>query len=560
MQIKRSIFTPVLVALIAMASGGWFLQRGIAQERNVYFQARLFDEVMHHLSERYVDERDPSDLYKMAIDGMIRELGDPHTGFMTAKDYESLRVQTQGEYGGLGIQIEVRDGWVTVISPLPGTPAERAGLQAGDRIVEVDGSTTRGWSSDDAVGRLRGPKGTPVDLRVARIGVDEPIPFRVVRAEIQVKSVPSAYMLEPGIGYVELTVFSETSTQELREAIAELQGQGMRKLILDMRNNPGGLLDQGVSVSDLFLTNGQGVVEIRGRSPQNNQKYQARDGDSYPGVPVAVLVGPFSASAAEIVAGALQDHDRALVLGETTFGKGSVQTLIPLQANNFLKLTTARWYTPSGRSIQKPTGVDDGRPTVASATADAIEEEAASDDTTGLERFRTAGGRVVFGGGGIRPDLIVRPDTLSLAEQEFARAAQRHGSKFADVLYRFSIQYAREHPELQPGFAVTQGLLDGFYRALLEAGIEVERDAYDRAHRWVGHNVAVEISRAKWGQLGLRRRLNQQDPRIGLAADLLRGASSPQALFQAAERLAATQGSEGGGGSSAQANRPAGHP
>lgn len=291
MKIKRSILAPLVVALIALATGGWLLQQGTSQERNVYFQARLFDEVLHHIADRFVDETDTSDLYRMAIEGMLQELGDPHSVFMTPEDYAQLRIATEGEYGGLGIQIDVRDDWVTVIAPLPGTPGERAGLQAGDRIITVDGESTYGWTSQKAVSELRGPKGEAVDLGVARVGAEEPIEFRVVRDEIHVQSIPSAYMMEDGIGYVELTTFSETSADELRQAIDSLRAQGMQGLILDLRGNPGGLLEQGIAISDLFLESGETVAETRGRLQHMNQAYGTSDADHYPNLPLVVLVG-----------------------------------------------------------------------------------------------------------------------------------------------------------------------------------------------------------------------------------------------------------------------------
>jgi len=535
MKIKRSILAPVLVATLALASGGWLLQKGGTQEQNVYFQARLFEEVLHHVSDRFVDPQDPAELYRKAIDGLLYELGDPHTTLMSPKDYEQLRVQTEGEYGGLGIQIDIRDGWVTVIAPLRDTPAERAGLQAGDRIVEVDGESTRGWTVDEAVERLRGPKGKPVDLRVVRSGVDEPIPFHIVRDEIRVPSVALAYMVEDGVGYVELSVFSETSTRDLKAAIDDLRAQGLKGLVLDLRQNPGGLLDQGVSVSDLFLDEGKVVVETRSRIPAQNQQFRATGADEYPGMPIVVLVDEGSASASEIVAGALQDHDRALVLGRPTFGKGSVQTLFPLSGGNHLKLTTARWYTASGRSIQKPYT----RGLAANGTAAGGTD---ADSGAAQPEYRTAGGRVVYGGGGIRPDVIMEDDTLSTAEQTFVRSLQRHGSKYRDAVFSYAVKYVREHPELQRDFPVTPAMLDGLYAALQEAGVDVPRSEFDRASRLVSRNLAVEITRAKWGSAEARRRLNMEDPWIRLAADLLKQADDVESLFAAAERYRATHG------------------
>src|SRR5690606_7377532 len=304
----RAFLAPLTIAAVALASGGWLLQRGASREGNVYTQARLFDEVLHHISEKYVDAKDPTTLYRMAIDGLIYELGDPHTAFMTPKDYEELKVQTQGEYAGIGAEIDVRDGWVTIVGPLPGSPAERAGLLAGDKIIEVDGESTRGWTTNDAVKVLRGPKGKPVDIRIMRVGVDEPIPFRVVRAEIHIDAVRTKYMIEDGIGYIDLRVFNESTTQELRQAIDELRGQGMRGLVLDLRGNPGGLLDQAISASDLFLPRGVQIAELRGRTPEMSQRFVSSSDDQYPGLPIVVLTGPMTASASEILAGALQDH------------------------------------------------------------------------------------------------------------------------------------------------------------------------------------------------------------------------------------------------------------
>lgn len=532
---KRALLTPLMVALVALSTGGWFLQKGVSEERNVYAQARLFDEVMQVVKARFVEDQGESDLYDMAIDGLLQELGDPHTSLMDAREYQELQVQTRGEYGGLGIQIAVRDGWVTVITPLPGTPAERAGLMPGDRIVQVEGESTRGWTEDKAVSVLRGPKGKPANITIARAGVEEPIPFTVERAEIHVSSVPSAYMVDPGIGYVELSVFSETSGRELEEAIDRLGQQGMRKLILDMRSNPGGVLDQAFAVADLFLDRGQTVLETKGRTSVDNQRFTARSRQKYGDLPIVVLVNGNSASATEIVAGALQDHDRALVLGDRTFGKGSVQSLFPLSSGNYyLKLTTARWYTPSGRSIQGPYGLGEEHLV-------ALEEDG---DEEGVEVFFTDAGREVEGGGGIAPDLVLK-DTLTSEEQTYVRVMNGFGPSFWDALYGFAFEYVREHPDLRPDFPVTEDMYDGFYDALLERDVQVERAVYDAAREWVGRQLAYRITYTKWNQETARRRFNSEDRQVRVATDILRKADSPSSVFalaashEEAERRAA---------------------
>ncbi len=527
MRIKRGLLAPSVIAGVALATGGWLLQRGASQEGNVYFQARIFDEVLHHISDRYVDPLEPSTLYRMAIDGLIYELGDPHTAFMTPEDYDALRVQTQGEYAGIGSEIDVRDGWVTIVSPLPGSPSERAGLQAGDRIIEVDGRSTRGWSSNDAVRELRGPKGQPVELTVQRVGVEEPIRFRIVRDEIHIQSVPAKYLIEDGIGYVQLRAFSESTTDELRTAVQELRSQGARGLVLDLRRNPGGLLDQAISASDLFLGRGKVVAELRGRTPDMNQKFTTTTEDRFEGMPIVVLVGPSTASAAEILAGALQDHDRALIVGERSFGKGLVQSLYRLPAGHWLKLTTARWYTPVGRTIQRPFHVREDAEDGDERDSGAAKER---------EVFRTVGGRIVYGGGGITPDIEVEPERLNEAELEFAQAVQRHGSRYRDVLYAYAIRYVHDHPELTPDFEVTPAMLSGFYQALQDQGIEVERRVFEGASRWISYDLGAEIALAKWNRETSQKRWNAEDPQIRVAVELLREARTPDGLFAAADR------------------------
>jgi carboxyl-terminal processing protease len=253
------------VILVAVFSGGWFLQQGVEQQQNVYSQVRLFEEVVDHVSARFVDPVDRSRLYDSAIEGVLRDLGDPNTSFLPAQAYENLRIRTEGEYGGVGLEITERNGLITVVTPLPGTPGTRAGMRAGDAIVEVEGESTEGWSVDDAVDRLRGRPGTDVAVTVRRPGVDAPIPFTVTRAVIELLSVPFAVEVAEGIGYVPLQMVSESSSREIRDAISSLQEDGLRGLILDLRGNPGGLLDEGVAISDLFLDPGDAIVETRGR-------------------------------------------------------------------------------------------------------------------------------------------------------------------------------------------------------------------------------------------------------------------------------------------------------
>src|SRR5687768_2679787 len=342
-----------VVALAALVTGGWFLQRETEPAGSVYQQARLFDDVLAHVADYYVDSLDERQLYQMAIDGMLDELKDPYSVFLKPDDFRQLSEATTGNYSGLGIQIDVRDGWITVVAPLPDTPAERAGVQTGDRIVELDGRSTEGWKQDQAVKELRGPAGTKAALKIRRSGVDQLITFNLTRATIHIRSVQVSMMLDDHVGYVSLSPVNETSAREVAQAVDTLLKQGMKSLIFDLRGNPGGLLDQGVAVSDLFLDPENEIVETRGRAPGSSRQFNDSKPQRWPRLPVVVIVNGGSASAAEIIAGALQDHDRALLVGTPTFGKGLVQSFWRLTPESGLKLTTARWFTPSGRTIQR---------------------------------------------------------------------------------------------------------------------------------------------------------------------------------------------------------------
>ncbi|HIF05701.1 MAG TPA: PDZ domain-containing protein, partial [Gemmatimonadetes bacterium] len=284
MRGTRSVWGPPVVLAVALITGGWFLQRGVEQEANVYLQARLFEEVLDHVTDRYVDPVDRSGLIGLAIDGVLEELNDPHTSFIDSEAWDRFRFRSgaDADYGGVGLEIVERDGWVTVITPIPGGPALRAGIKAGDRVVEVEGVSAEGWETDGAAGLLRGEPGTDVDLLIDRPGVDEPIPFTLTRAVIELLSVPFATMVDAGVGYIPLQVFSETSGSEVRRAIERLQQEGLESLILDLRDNPGGLLEEGVGVADLFLEDGSPILETRGRAAGQNQNFNAANAEMVP--------------------------------------------------------------------------------------------------------------------------------------------------------------------------------------------------------------------------------------------------------------------------------------
>jgi carboxyl-terminal processing protease len=515
----------------ALASGGWLLQHESGPEGSVYQQARLFDEVVAHVADYYVDQIDERRLYQMAIDGLLNELGDPYSTFLKREDFRALSEQTTGTYTGLGIQIDVRDGWITVIAPLPETPAERAGVRSGDRIIRLDGRTTEGWKNDQAVRELRGPAGTGAELIIRRPGVNEPIVFNITRAAIHIRSVNLSMMLDDRVGYIALNPVSETSAEEVGHAITELTGRGMRSLILDLRGNPGGLLDQGIAVSDLFLDPGQAVVATRGRAPNTSRTYRDSRRQTWPDLPIVVLVNGGTASAAEIIAGALQDHDRAVVLGTPTFGKGLVQSLWELAPGTALKLTTARWYTPSGRTIQRPSKSEEEQAEEVAAAGRAVDSSTA--DTTLV--FKTDGGRTVYGGGGIRPDIFVAADTFTSVERRFVQALGGDFPVFRDVISTYAIELKGTKKLERPDFRVTDDMLDDVLRRLRSKGVTVADSVSAGGRSLIAQELTYEAARYVFGRETEFKRRVGDDNQVQRALQLAGRAKNPKDLLVMAQ-------------------------
>jgi carboxyl-terminal processing protease len=526
----------VVVSLISFLSGGWLLQRGTAAGGNVYQQARLFDDVLGHVSAYYVDSLGETDLYEKATEGMLEQLKDPYSVLLTGDDYKALTEQTSGNYAGLGIQIDVRDGWITVVAPLPETPAERAGIQTGDRIIEVDGKSTEGWKNDVAVKALRGTAGSKVTITIRRSGIPEPIKYPLTRAQIHIRSVPAGTMFDGGVGYISLNPVSETSAGELRQEIASMKKKGMKSLMLDLRYNPGGLLDQGVEVSDLFLDAQQEIVSTRGRARGSTKQFFDDARQAWPELPIVVLVNEGTASAAEIIAGALQDHDRAVVVGTPTFGKGLVQTLFPLGEGVALKLTTARWYTPSGRTIQRTAESEEEQMAQAALEAsDTMPGEptvSASDSAIKARPvYRTGAGRIVRGGGGIVPDIVIRSDTLTEAERDFVKALGDDLPLYRDVLTSYALEQKSGKTVPAEGFTVTPAMRQQIYERLKQKGIDLTPEEFKDGGRLVDRNLSYEVARYVFGRQAEFRRQARDDRQVQTALDLLHKAGTPKELL-----------------------------
>ncbi|HEY0592737.1 MAG TPA: S41 family peptidase, partial [Thermoanaerobaculia bacterium] len=421
--------------------GGLFGSRlmGSPVEDDVTKRLREYTELLQAASEWAPEAIESEDLVYSSIDGMMRRL-DPHSSFLPPREYADMQDRQKGSFYGLGILVTKRNNQVTVITPLEGTPAARLGIRAGDIIAEVEGETTDEMSIDEVVRRLKGPKGTPVNIKIKRVGIEELIPMTIVREAIPTNSISYALMVTPDVGYIRIKDFTRTTVRELDLAVDKLEKQGMKKLLLDLRSNPGGLLDAAVGVMDHFVDKGDMIVYTKGRTPDSFQQFHAPGTHDRLDVPVVVLINHGSASASEIIAGAFQDHDRGLVVGTTSWGKGLVQSVYTLQYGAGLALTTSKYFTPAGRNIQR-----DYSSVYDYYLADLGEqpEEIAKEHK---EVFQTALGRKVYGGGGITPDVVVKPRELPEALQIL---------EVRSTIFNFAVDYAARHPELTREVEVT---------------------------------------------------------------------------------------------------------
>ena len=447
----------------------------------------------------YADDVPADRIIYASIHGML-DILDPHTNFLEPEEYSSMVEKQRGSFYGLGVIISKRNGKITVITSVEGSPADRLGIRAGDVIDRLEGQTIDDLSVDAVVRKLKGLKGTKVHVTILRPGMDDPLEMTVPRAEIPTNSVSYAGLVEPGVGYIRLKDFTQTSASEVAENWEKLEKQGMKKLVLDLRGNPGGLLDQAIAVSDFFLSKNEKVVVTRGRGGSQEQSFAAPGKSTHARIPVVVLVNKGSASASEIVAGALQDHDRAVIAGQTTWGKGLVQSVYNLSDGAGLALTSAKYYTPSGRCIQR-----DYKDVLEYLSPE--DEEGGDADETGpardaassqkKESFRTDAGRTVYGGGGITPDVFVKAPTLS----RYATTLYARG-----LFFEFAVDYLAKHPAIARDFAVTEAVRDDFFRFVdAKPGLPIEKGAKaayaeEKDPLVVDRALREEIMTAKFGR------------------------------------------------------------
>ncbi len=522
---KRSSRAALAASLLAvpLVAGG-----AIWQSRESRDGAMLFDQVLRQVATRFVDTVDASALYEKAARGLVAQLNDPYTTLYTPKEFAAFTQNTNGRYAGVGMQIEDIRGQATVSRVFPNTPAAGAGIAEGDRIVQIDTAVTRGWKLDQVSNALRGEPGTRVKVRFGRPGVPEPIEATFTRAVIHIPAVPYAMMLDGGVGYIPVQGFNETASDEVIQRIRELQGKGMKSLVLDLRDNPGGILDEAFVMSNLFLPRGKEILSYRGRADMN-QVFVAQEQPMLPDLPLVVMVDGGSASASEIVAGALQDHDRAVLVGTTSFGKGLVQSLFRLDGGYALKMTTAKWFTPAGRSIQRPRKIVDGRFVEDEAPADSMESDSVR---KARPTFRSSGGRTVYGGGGITPDVIVRPDTITTADQKFARSIAPKAQDYFSLL----AQYAEElRPQVRSvDFEIRPEWRAEFFNRLKAGGVTTDSAGYVAASQWVSYQMGNRIAKAAFGDSAVARRNSRTDSQLQKAAELLRKGPTQRDVFLAA--------------------------
>lgn len=517
---NSSVPVAVVVVLAAAVAGGALGHRVGAADDRVTDWHRVFTAALATVEREYADELDAEDLVYGAVDGMLRTL-DPHSSFFDPRQYAQLRERQEGTYYGLGLSIVVVNGDITVTNLFEGSPAYRAGIRRGDVIAQIKGESAKGWTSEQAVRELRGPKGTSVSIGIRRAGVETLIPLDVERDEINITTVRTAFMIAPGTGYIRLQDFSETTDREVGEALAKLKAEGMERLVLDLRDNPGGPLDQAIAVSNRFLRRGQMVVYTRGRVPNSDEDYPAlQEGDTR--TPLIVLVNRNSASAAEIVAGAVQDHDRGLVVGEATFGKALVQSVYRISNGAGLALTTGRYYTPSGRMIQRPwDGTFDEYLTYAQR------DQVGPRDHSADELKYTDSGRKVYSGGGIEPDHFLAGPVEGFNPTRFSRQLLARGY-FVGFAERFTAEgdtrpgaaSAARH-RIARGWTVTDDMLREFAGYLAEQRVRVDQAALEADAAFLRAMIQYDVDLDLFGVDEARRNLSRVDPQAQFALQFL---------------------------------------
>lgn len=499
---SKKFILPISIILIALGIFiGMKIQNAVSDDK-ISSQVRKFNEALEITSKFYVDDVDSQKLTEDAIKGMLNGL-DPHSVYISADQLKRVNEDFQGSFEGIGVEFDIVNDTLTIVSPISGGPSEKLGILAGDKIVKIDGVSSVKIAREDVPKKLKGPKGTKVNVSIVRPGLTEPLEFEITRDKIPIYSVDATFMYDNEIGYVKVSRFSATTYDEFLKAMADLKNQGMKKLVLDLRGDPGGYLDQAFKMASEFIPAGNKIVYTKSRINNFNEEYVS-EGGQYTDIPLVILVNGGSASASEIVSGAVQDWDRGLIIGETTFGKGLVQRQFDLPDGSAFRVTTARYYTPSGRLIQKPyNGSQYSQAELTEVEGENIEHKNEKLDSAKPE-FKTMGGRTVFGGGGITPDYIVKLDTLTDYTVQLRRL---------NLFYIFTERYMaanrknietmyKSANEFRDGFEVDENMLNDLKTLAAEKEIEFKSDEYNNDLDFIKTSIKFQIARDIWGNSG----------------------------------------------------------
>jgi len=507
-----------MVIVSCALAGGYFGRTALVAQDQISEQYKIFTAGLHAVEDTYVGEVESDRVVYSAITGLLQTL-DPHSSFMDPRAYAQTRERQEGRYYGLGITIQTINGDVIVASVFENSPASESGLRRGDVIARIEGDDTKGWTSDKTVGRLKGPRGTNVNISLRRAGYDQLIDLRVRRDEVHIPTIPAAVMLDATTGYIKVTEFAENTDRELGRALDELTKKGMKKLVFDLRGNPGGALDQAILVSSRFLPRGNLVVYTRGRVNGSDQDYRATERSDFLTMPMITLVNRSSASASEIVSGALQDHDRSLVIGETTFGKALVQSVYRISGGAAALITTARYYTPSGRLIQRPwDGTFDDYLTYTLRDQDANKTHKSED------LKYTDSGRKMYSGGGIEPDRRFDGPTEGFNPSRFARTIAARGL-FDLYARRFNRQGDTRVPasssaqrrDLKADYQVTDSMMTEFKKFVMESPIRFDEAGWQKDSTFISAMIQKEIDIDLFGAAQAYQNLAKHDPQLQFA-------------------------------------------
>jgi carboxyl-terminal processing protease len=522
---RKRFSLPTLIGIVAVSLLAGAVLNHVFSGDNLLDQVRKITDVLSVTEKYYVEDVDTQKLTEAAINGILGQL-DPHSVYIPASQMQRVTEEFQGSFEGIGIEYQVLNDTLLVVSPIAGGPSEGLGIQAGDKIVKIDDSSAIGITQEGVQKKLRGPKGSKVRVTIVRSGIGSLLNFDIIRDTVPIYTVDASFMVDDQTGYITVTRFGAKTHDEFLEAMNRLRGAGMKKLVLDLRGNAGGYLEQAFKMVDELMPQGRKIVYTKGRRPEANDEYVSSGAGRFVDVTLVILVNNGSASASEIVAGAVQDWDRGLIVGETTFGKGLVQRQFDLKDGSAFRLTTARYYTPSGRLIQRPYGADKLKYQMEAferteTEGENITHSAEKDSTRPV--FKTMGGRIVYGGGGITPDYIVKSDRLNeytvqlrskLVFLQFAdKYLDQHGAEI-------KARYGKDPQAFVHEFEVTPAMLDDLLALAKDKQIEFKKDLYEKDLRFIKAFAKAYIARSLWGNEGSSRVMLTEDVQFRKAESL----------------------------------------